>query len=77
MGRWTASLHPRDARGRFTSSGRRSKKIKKLQSKNSRVIKQYRQDKSLHGTPMGASIERSIISRSVKIDNLKAKQVRR
>lgn len=73
--------YKRDGRGRFagsfSGSARRGRKIKRLQAKNNRVVKQYAKDKSLHGTPFGNSIERAVIGRAVKISKLQAKQNRR
>lgn len=69
----------RDVLGRFASLGgkaRRGRKIKRLTAKNNRIKKQYSKDKSLHGTPFGASIERRIAGRSTKIGRLAAKQNR-
>jgi hypothetical protein len=37
------------------------------------VVREYSQQKSLHGTPFGNSIERSVIKRAVKINRLKAR----
>jgi hypothetical protein len=82
VARWTASLHPRGKGGKFKkksggvsrSSARRGKKIKKLQAKNNRIVKQYSKDKDLHGTPLGSQIENRIIRRAIKINRLKSKQ---
>jgi hypothetical protein len=70
-----ARNYKRDRRGRFArvAANRRGRKIKRLTAKNNRVVREYSQQKSLHGTPFGNSIERSVIKRAVKINRLKAR----
>jgi hypothetical protein len=72
--------YKRDRIGRFArvlggSQVRRGRKIARLTGKNKRVIKQYTQDKSLHGTPLGLRIENNIVKRQIKIADLKGKKL--